>query len=194
MGMTCYFDYTCSYSYRAWLWFERLEAAGEELDIAWQSFVLKEINRADDEPSALDGPAIESVAVLAHALGMALRGSEPWRQYHERTFRAMHESEPRATMDDVVRFATEAGMDLEAFRSQETSWLEKVRQKHFSAIERWRVFGTPTLVLDEKAAVYLKLEKLPDDSDRKLWDALWTISVSFPEVVELKRPPPSSNQ
>jgi hypothetical protein len=185
----CYFDYTCSYSYRAWLWLDRLQSSGEELAIDWRSFVLKEVNREAAEQSALAGPRIESVAVLAHALSIALRSHDSWHEYHERTFRAMHEGGSRATKEDVARIAREAGLDLAAFHKEEALWLEQVKQEHFFGVGRWRVFGTPTLILDDKAAVYLKLEQLPGQSDRKLWDALWTISVSFPEVIELKRPP-----
>lgn len=188
MEITCYFDYTCSYSYRGWLWLERLRSAGEELDVTWSGFVLKEVNRSEDEDSALAGPTIESIAVLALAFGEALRGRKTWELYHERIFRAMHETDERATEADVIRIARDSGLDIDSFRSNEVAWLEVVRQGHFGAIERWGVFGTPTLVLDGDSAVYLKLATLPDGGYRKLWDALTTITVSFPEVVELKRP------
>lgn len=76
MELVCYFDFTCSYSYRAWLWFERLRAEGIDLAIRWRGFVLKEVNRGKDEPSLLVGPTIESVAVLALAVAQALVPSE----------------------------------------------------------------------------------------------------------------------
>ena len=187
MEITCYFDYTCGYLYRGWLWLERLRAAGEELDITWASFVLKEVNRGDDEPSALAGPTIESVAVMALACGEALRDTDGWERYHEAAFTAMHAGPTRATIDDVAAIAGDCGLDAESFADQQQTWLEVVRRSHFDAIERWGVFGTPTVILEPDDAVYLKLAELPAEDDRRLWDALTRITVSYPEILELKR-------
>ena len=189
MNVMCYFDYTCSYSYRAWLWLQRLQGIRRELEISWRSFVLKEVNREANQPSALEGPAINSVAVLALAVGAALRGGDSWLRYHDAVFRAMHSGGPRPATEEVLAIAAAAGLDVAAFEKEQEVWLTQVAAEHAAALRQWSVFGTPTLVLGDKAAVYLKLEELPHSSDGELWDALWTISVSFPEVVELKRPP-----
>jgi 2-hydroxychromene-2-carboxylate isomerase len=188
MNVECYFDYTCSYSYRAWLWLQRLQGVRRELEVSWRSFVLKEVNREPNQPSALEGPAIDSVAVLALAAGAALRGSDSWLRYHDTVFRAMHSGGPRPAADEVLLIAAEAGLDVAVFKNEQETWLTQVAGEHADALRQWGVFGTPTLVLGEEAAVYLKLEEVPHSSDGELWDALWTISVSFPEVVELKRP------
>lgn len=187
MRITCYFDYTCSYSYRAWLWFERLGTT-EELEVNWSSFVLKEINRQEGEISALVGPTIESVAALALALGEALRGHDGWERYHAATFRAMHSGEERPGADDIIRLAAEAGLDVDEFRNDQARWLAAVRASHVDGVERLGVFGTPTVVFDNDTAIYLKLQGLPTGDDHKLWDSLTAIGRSFPAVVELKRP------
>ena len=188
--ITCYFDYTCSYSYRGWMWLERLRATGTALDITWSSFVLKEVNRKEGETSALVGDTIESIAALALALGEALRGHDGWDRFHAATFEAMHAGEERPEEDEVLGLAAAAGLDIDEFRRDQAAWLATVRTSHLDAVERLGIFGTPTLVFDNDAAIYLKLQELPTGDDRKLWDSVTTIGRSFPEVIELKRPRP----
>lgn len=191
MEFACHFDFTCSYSYRAWLWFERLRADGIDLVISWRSFVLKEVNRGEDEPSFLSGPTIESVAVLALAVAHALPDEASVALYRARVFDAMHAREERPTREDVLSIATAAGLDSDSFWRNETLWLGKVRDEHVAAVDRRGVFGTPTLVFDDHASIYLRLTDLPSKSDAALWNSVTTIARSFPEVAEIKRPPAS---
>ncbi|MDQ3771553.1 MAG: DsbA family protein [Actinomycetota bacterium] len=188
MEFDCYIDFTCGYSYRAWLWFERLRNAGTDLVISWRSFVLKEVNRGEDAPSLLSGPTIESVAVLALAVAKALPDDASAAVYRSRVFDAMHAREERATRDDVIHIATAVGLDADSFWADETLWLAEVRNEHMEAVQRHGVFGTPTLVFDDDASMYLKLTDLPSENDIDLWDSVTTIVRSFPEVAELKRP------
>lgn len=183
-----YFDFTCGYSYRAWMWSERLLVAGVELDIDWRPFVLKEVNRAETEPSLLAGPTIDSVAVLALGVAEALRGQPGLETYRAEIFDAMHEGDERPGRDIVVEIAARAGLDMDSFSRDETLWLGTVRASHEGAIARWGVFGTPTLVFDETDPMYLKLTELPTGSDRALWDSVVAITTAYPEVRELKRP------
>ncbi len=102
-------------------------------------------------------------------------------------FHAMHAPGKRATKDDVVQIGMVAGLDSASFWRDEELWLEKVRKEHFDAVDRWRVFGTPTLVFDDSSSMYLKLTDLPSENDVELWNSVTTIGRSFPEVSELKR-------
>ena len=188
MEPACYFDFTCGYSYRAWAWIERQRAAGAELAVDWRPFVLKEINRTETDPSLLGGPGIGSVAVLSLAIAEALRGRAEADRYRTATFRAMHETGERPGRDQMLGIAESVGLDAGAFRKEEALWLATVRASHEDAVTRLGVFGTPTLVLDEGRAIYLKLAALPSDGDEDLWAALTTITTGFPEVIELKRP------
>ena len=191
MDVTCFYDFTCQYSYRAWMWFERLRAAGSELEIDWRPFVLKEVNREDTEPSLLSGPTIDSVAVLALALAEVLRDDAGADSYRSAVFHAMHAGDERPLRDDVLDIAARSGLDTDGFRRDETLWLGSVRESHEGAVVARGVFGTPTLVFDDNSALYLKLTELPPAAnDRELWDSVSTLATSFPEVAELKRPSP----
>ena len=190
MQLACYFDYTCGYSYRAWCLIEGLRAQGIDLEIEWLSFVLKEVNRGE-EPSPLAGPGIDSVAVLALAIGEALRDTPSAEAFRRDVFEAMHPTEgDRAGKDDVIRIAARNGLDLDEFRHHENEWLDKVRTEHGRGKHRG-VFGTPTLVLDGEACLYFKLEALPAGDERALWDSILLITRDYPELTELKRPSPS---
>ena len=189
--MTCFYDFTCEYSCRVWMWFERLRAGGLDLEVDWRPFVLKEVNREDDEPSVLVGPTIDSVAVLALAIAEASRGGTGAESYRAEIFTAMHADDEHPLRDDVVEIATRAGLDLDLFWRDETLWLGSVRASHEGAVSARGVFGTPTLVFDDDSAIFLRLTELPPATeDRPRWDAVTTLATEFPEVVELKRPAP----
>lgn len=181
--LICYFDYTCSYSYKAWLWLEEV-ASGHKISVEWRPFLLKEVNREPGERSYFDRETIESVALLALALSIAARGQHH-TTYHERTFRAMHEDEERPDEAGIYEIARDAGVDVDAFRNEQRRWIEAVASEHRLATTRWGVFGTPTLVIEENA-VYLKLDSPPADPGG-FWIALETMALSHPELIELKR-------
>jgi 2-hydroxychromene-2-carboxylate isomerase len=186
--LAVYFDFTCGYSYRGWLWFERIRAAGTKLDIEWRPFLLKEVNRAEGEDPFLSGSKITSVAVLALALAEALDDGEPAEVFRSQLFQAMHERDQRPSKEEIIRIAAEVGLDQDAFWRDEASWLARVRDSHEQAVSGLGVFGTPTLVVDESHALYLKLEAVPRANDNVLLNAVLTVARDHLEVAELKRP------
>lgn len=188
MDLKCYYDFTCGYSYRAWSWLQTLKVQDPEIEVDWLPFLLKEVNRAAAEVSVLAGSTIESLAVLALAAAEALRGEPGADVYRKDLFHAMHDGGERPSRDDVMRIARRAGLDTDAFVRDEATWLEAVRQSHERGLSDWGVFGTPTLVLAGTSPMYLKLAAVPADGASALWDAVRSITVTFPEVAELKRP------
>ena len=174
------------------MWIERLRAGGTELEVDWRPFVLKEVNRDQEEPSVLAGPSIDSVAVLALAIAEALRGETGAERYRAEIFDAMHSSDERPLRDDIIEMAARAGLDTDSFRRDEALWLGSVRASHEGAVAGRGIFGTPTLVFGDNSALYLKLRHLPPAAnDRALWDSVTTFATEFPEVAELKRPSPT---
>ncbi len=192
--VTIYYDYTCPYSYRALLWLRRLREAGRDIELEWKTFSLKEVNRRESGPSLLDQRRVESVSVLALELAKAAQaeGEDVFDQYHRAVFDAMQGEGKRLGEDDLLRIARDAGLDVAAFElgRQRGRWLGDVAGDHFEGVERWHVFGTPTLVFNSEAAAYLKFTEVPTSpSDAaEVFDALLCLARCHPELVEIKYP------
>jgi hypothetical protein len=186
MLLTCHVDYTCPYSFRAFRWLTRLQdPAGVE--VRWATFSLKEANRDPGSPSPFDDRQISSLSVLALALAHAARHADAGR-YHGLVFEAMHGDGPRLTEPALLDLASEAGVDVEQFNQQRGHWLEAVAGEHHAATRRFDVFGTPTLVIDDRTAVFLKLAQTPPpEQDTELWTSLYTLACCQPELIEIKR-------
>lgn len=183
--VTCYYDYTCGYSYRAWLWLSGLDG----ITVDWRTASLKELNRRDDEPSVFDRDDPRR-SVLALALAHAARDAGVLDRYHEAAFTAMHTEHRLLGADDLVGLAAEAGLDPSAFEQRRAEWVDAAAAEHHAAVERWGVFGIPTLVLTEDVAVFLKFAQppAPGEDARRVWESLHVLAVSHPELLEMKRP------
>ncbi len=193
-SITIYYDYTCPYSYRALLWLRQLERAGREIDLRWKTFSLKEVNVSEGEPSAFKRGRQESISVLALQLAKAAQeaGADIFERYHTALYDAMQGEGKRVTATDLMEMAGDAGLDitrLEMDREQ-GRWLQEVARDHREGSERWGVFGTPTLVLDEESAIYLKFIEPPaSPSDAaEVYDAILCLARCHPELVEIKHP------
>jgi len=183
---TCFFDYTCGYSYRAWRWLSEL--AGVEVD--WRTASLKELDRRDGEPSVFDEREQPRRSVLALALAHAARSSGHFERFHRATFHAMHAEQRMLGAQDLFDIAAGAGMDVAAFREKTGVWVDAAAAEHRAAVETWGVFGIPTLVLSEDVAVFLKFSEPPaaGEDARRVWESVHVLAVSHPELLEIKRP------
>jgi DSBA-like thioredoxin domain. len=188
MQVTCYYDYTCPYSYKAFLWLEALRAAGAAIEVTWRTFSLKEANRDPARPSVLEGPEAGSASVLALALAHAA-GAADFDRYHREVFAALHVEHRRLVEVDLLRLAADAGVDVADFNAHQVHWLSALAADHREGTARYRVFGTPTLVLDGEAVVFLKLADPPAEGEAtRLWQSLCTLARCHPELLEIKRP------
>jgi 2-hydroxychromene-2-carboxylate isomerase len=189
MKVSCYYDYTCAYSYTAMVWLKRLRQQGTTLDLAWRTFSLKEANRDPDTASYFDDPGVSSVSVLALALAHAARQAD-FETYHRSVFEAMHHDGRRLGEGDLLTLAAAAGVDTAAFNEDRARWLCAVAQEHREGVARFGVFGTPTLVLEDQAVVFLKLADPPSSGEEtQLWHAICTLARCHPELLEIKQPP-----
>ncbi len=192
--LAIYYDYTCPYSYRAAQWLWRVRQAGRAFDLAWKPFALKEVNRPPGAPSHFAPSATESVGILALELAQAATaaGAATFTRYHGAVFAAMHADGRRVTADGLLALAREAGVATTPFlREREAGrWLRRVAREHREGLARWHVFGTPTLVVDDAVATYLKFAAAPASpaDAAEVYDALLCLGRRHPELVEIKRP------
>jgi protein-disulfide isomerase-like protein with CxxC motif len=107
-------------------------------------------------------------------------------------FDAMQGKGLKLAPTDLLSIAQEAGLDIALFEGEreQGKWLEAVAGDHHQAVARWRVFGTPTLVFQDDAAVYLKFTALPlsPAEAAEVLDALLRLARCHPELVEIKYP------
>ncbi len=187
MAVTVWFDYTCGYSYRVWQWLNDVQARKSDLFVNWATFSLKEKNRAAGTPSILTDPALDSVSVRALALSHAARAGD-FPAYHRAVFEAMHGPQHRTvTALELNAMAADAGVDVVAFEADIHRWRLAVAAEHTFGHDILRIFGTPTLVHDSGPSSFVKLAATPDPSQAvELWNALQTLSVCHPELVEIK--------
>lgn len=192
MQVKCFYDYTCSYSYKTMLWLRAAEATGANLSVDWRSFSLREANRDEGTPSSFTGSGTLGTSVLALALAHAARAVDQatFERYHAGVFDAMHANGARVDQDALLRLAGKAGVDTDAFERDQDRWVRAVREEHHVAQDRFNIFGTPTLVMENGATVFIKLAEMPSPGDeRQVWEALCCLAVCHPEVLEIKRPP-----
>ncbi len=192
-SLTIYYDYTCPYSYRVLGWLGDVQRGGRELAVQWNTFALKEVNRPRGAASVFGQTQGESLSILLLELAKAAQAAGPdiFERYHTRVFQVMQEGH-RLTMQDVQHITQHAGLALEVFQAERERgvWLQQVAADHREAAERWQAFGTPTLVFNEQAAVYLKFREVPPSPTdaAEVFDALQCLARYHPELVELKHP------
>lgn len=188
MQVSCWYDYTCPYSWRMAQWLTNVRANGEELSVTWRTFSLKEANRHPSEPSPFADDRISSVSVLALALAHAAKRAD-FERYHEAVFAAMHVGGRRVEEDDLLAIALDADVDVEAFERTRPQWLDAVAADHRFGAEHHAVFGTPTVVHPGGGTAFVKLGQVPPAAeDLGLWRALCTLTTCHPELLEIKRP------
>jgi protein-disulfide isomerase-like protein with CxxC motif len=170
--------------------------SGDRLRLTWRPFLLEQIN-ADKGPDwkAWEDENFESrdIPPLVAAKCAALQGEAAFDVFHRACFRAQH-LEGRAVADHSVllEIAQSSGLDLERFQQDLTraDLRALVGREHEEAVERWGIFGVPTLVYPSGEAAFLKLapgewEALGDDG---LFDQLMALFATRPYLLEVKKP------
>lgn len=187
MNVTCFYDYTCAYSWRAAQWLSDASRGDADVSVAWRTFSIKEANRDSTAPSPFV-PAGSGLSVVALALAHAARQCD-FGRYHQDVFAAMHVAGDRVEEEQLLAIAADAGVDIDAFNQNRQTWLDAVAAEHREAVERHGVFGTPTLVFDGGTTTFVKLGQVPQPGEAAaLWNAMCTLAVCHPELLEIKRP------
>ncbi|MEK7873100.1 MAG: DsbA family protein, partial [Chloroflexota bacterium] len=132
-----------------------------------------------------------------HAAEAARRqGPDAFEHMHMGLLKARHEEgkslSARAVVLDV---AQRAGLDVARLERDlsDRSLLRRLGEDHTHAVEKYGVFGTPTLVFANGGAAYLKLRPAPPAQDAlRVFENLHQFIAGWPFIVEVKRPAPGA--
>lgn len=179
--ITVWYDYTCGDSFQMKMLLDRLGQRAR-----WRTVSLKELRRHDDEPT-LFSPDAESISILALEVAHAVRHHD-FKRFHDELFSAFHERGAKIVSDDILAIAADSGLDSTEFVNNRPAWLEQLTAEHSEAVEKWGVFGTPTLLVDGSAPVYVEVSEVPPTrrAAQKIWKAIENV-LSTPGLREVKR-------
>jgi hypothetical protein len=132
--------------------------------------------------------AAPSISVLALALAHAARAAD-FDVYHHAVFETMHGEERKVGEEDLIAIAAEAGVDAGRFTSERARWMASVGDEHNGAVERFGVYGTPTLIFDATGA-YVRLTEPPasDEESLVVLDSLAGVAAAPVNLVEVFLP------
>ncbi len=121
------------------------------------------------------------------------QGPEAFERFHLALLTARHqEGKDLTDRETILGAARRAELDLDRFaRDFDAATLDAIGRDHEEGVQRYGVFGTPTLVFGDGRAAYLKLRPLPPESEyRAVWQELRDIIEGRPYIQEIKRPVP----
>jgi protein-disulfide isomerase-like protein with CxxC motif len=167
---------------------------GDEIDINWKCFSLEQDHSTEGEDFKLwDHPerTTRSLKALQAAKCAQLQGTYLFEPFHMLLFEAFHR-EPKDTTSDKVlaEIAGKANLDVKQFlkdlKSEQSRKL--VGKDHCEGVEKYRLFGVPTLIIDESRPFFLKLGRLTDSTDEQVsfFHEIQQIIYQRPYLLELK--------
>ena len=185
--LTYYFDPLCPWSWLTSLWVREVRKY-RDVEITWKFFSLAEVNQQTD-PVRYGPLRIAALARREHGNDGADRAYLALgRLYHERRDRPANLEELAQKAQEPLR---EVGLDpsLAPRAVQDESTLEDVRRDHQEAVQRFKAFGVPWLVLgDEEFGYFGPVVNTfhSGETSAELWDRyVWLASCSY--LFELKR-------
>lgn len=152
---------------------------GRDWNVRFWAFSLSQVHVKDGDPDVWDAPEARS-GVLALQWGVAARDAFPglFPAVHRELFAARHDHGRDINDESVIRQAvTAAGADTDVLAEVVATGapLRTVATEHTESVDRWRVFGVPTFLLDEHAT-FVRVMRRGDVEDlvRTLDMLSWT--------------------
>lgn len=148
------FDYLCPFARNAVEAALSGEAAGRDWQVTYRPFSLAQVHVEEGEEDVFDDVAKSGVRALHW--GIAVRDNQPERfpAAHRALFAARHDEGLDLRDEAVVRSALEGvGVDLDQAAEVVASGspAKTLAAEHSEAVDRWRVFGVPTIIRDDVA-------------------------------------------
>ena len=168
------FDYRCPFARHMHIGLVAGLQDGHDWAARFLPFSLDQVHVPEGEPPAWERPAdARGSGVRALEWGLAVRDTFPdrFRDFHLRVFDIRHVHAKRFTEDSLGEAAIAAGLDPDAVAEEVASGrpVKTLAAEHTEAVDRWGVFGVPTLIEgDEAAFVRLMRPATPSDIEALL--------------------------
>ncbi|GAA5512824.1 hypothetical protein Dcar01_01548 [Deinococcus carri] len=199
-----YFDFLCPF---AWRGLELADVLRRErgLPFRLRHYSLVQGNHTENperkaptwwltEQAADEGSAAQqgSLRAFLAAQAAARQGEEAAWAFTLALFRAKHERRAELDGDTVHTAAREAGLDLARFEADlaDEAGLRQALTEDLRDAAALGVFGTPTFVLPDGNAAYLRFSQLVREADaaQTLWDLYAEVLHSGAGIETVKRP------
>jgi len=179
---------------------QRVRDTGQrDLDVRWSYFSLTQVNSRVEgwtiwgQVGAEDDVRGRAAFMAAEAARRQDPDGSRFQRFHMELLRQRHELETAVDTPAALSAAAEAaGLDLERFERdrQDPETLRALARDHQRAVDEHGVFGTPTFVLADGQAAYVRLRPAPSDPDEAVavFDELTRLLADRPYVLEVKRP------
>jgi len=154
---------------------------GSDLDVAFLAFSLDQAHVAEGETPVWERPDAErGSGVLSLTWGVAIRDAFPERffDFHVAMFAARFDDGRKIGDEDVVRdVAATVGLDVAAVAAEVAGGqpLKTLAAEHTDTVERYGVFGVPTIIAGDDAVFVRFMERdRVDDLERALELLSWS--------------------
>lgn len=191
--MEIFFSYACRDSYEVYAWLQQVQANGVDLDLTWRPFAIQQ----EDPQADWERPWAEANSELRGFIAAEAareQGEEAFLCFHDALEQAVHEELLELGEEEtLLAAARQADLDLAQFRGdlQRPELARRVQRSHQRAVERFNVFGTPTLVFPNGQAIHLELDEIPPGDEAKpMLHAFTSLAVAHPYVGQMQRTTP----
>jgi predicted DsbA family dithiol-disulfide isomerase len=196
MKITVWYDLVCPYAWTAQRWlFDLQRDFGDDLQIEWRYFSIEQVNKAVDAANVWEHPNDGTSSTMrafqgVHAAGK--QGADKYLSYMAALFNQRHVNKRNlGTQAILEETATQVGLNLEQFREDLNSneVFDIFQRDHTDAVEKYGVFGVPTIMFENEQSAYLKIKIGEPPADPvAFWDEFVAIVRNRPTIFELKRP------
>ncbi|MCA9834619.1 MAG: DsbA family protein [Thermomicrobiales bacterium] len=200
MKITVWIDFVCPYAWTAQRWlFDLQKELGDDLEITWRYFSIEQVNKAEDAPNVWEHPNDGSSSTMrafqgAHAAGK--QGADKYLAYMAALYNQRHINKRNlGTQQILEETAVQVGLDLDQFREDLKSdeVFEIFKNDHTEAVEKYGIFGVPTILFENGQSAYLRIKiGEPPVDPVAFWDEFVAIVRDRPTILEIKRPTPPS--
>ena len=159
-------DYRCPFARNAHEALVEGIKEGRDWDVRFWPFSLDQVHVEEGEPPVwergLDERGVGGVRALLW--GIAVRDAFPdlFLDFHLATFRARHDEGQKIAEEPVLRAAAgSVGLDADAVGAEVASGrpLKALMAEHTEAVDRYAVFGVPTVIEGDEAVFVRMMER-----------------------------------